>query len=60
MENPSDNSYSDHHDPYKRERKIVDDPISSNPHSLLHWLKRQLHTFTPVNNPNYNPLLPVA
>ena len=60
MENPSDNSHSDHHDPYKRERKIVDDPVLSNPHSLLHWLKRQLHTFTPVNNPNYNPLLPAA
>ncbi len=39
---------------------IVDDPRSSNPHSLLPWLKRQLRTFAPVNNAEYNPTLPAA
>ena len=40
---------------------IVDDPRSSNPHSLLPWLKRQLQSFfTPVNNADYNPTLPTA
>ena len=39
---------------------IVDDPRSSNPHSLLPWLKRQLKTFVPINNANYNPILPTA
>jgi hypothetical protein len=39
---------------------IVDDPRSSNPHSLLPWLKRQLQTFAPVNNATYNPTLPTA
>ena len=39
---------------------IVDDPKSSNPHSLLPWLKRQLQTFAPVNNATYNPTLPTA
>jgi len=39
---------------------IVNDPRSSNPHSLLPWLKRQLQTFAPVNNTNYNPTLPTA
>lgn len=36
---------------------IVDDPKSSNPHTLLLWLKRQLQTFTTVNNAQYNPTL---
>ena len=39
---------------------IVDDPRSSNPHSLLPWLKRQLQMFAPVNNRDYNPTLPTA
>ncbi len=39
---------------------IVDDSRSSNPHSLLPWLKRQLQMFAPVNNANYNPTLPTA
>ena len=56
--------YRCNHCTFRREQQkvteVVDDPVLSNPHSLLHWLKRQLHTFTPVNNPNYNPLLPVA
>jgi len=39
---------------------IVDDPRSSNPHSLLPWLKRQLQMFAPVNDPDYNPLPPAA
>ena len=39
---------------------IVDDPKSSNPHSLLPWLKRQLKIFVPVNNTDYNPTLPTA
>ena len=34
---------------------IVDDSKSSNPHSLLAWIKRQLHAFLPVNDPDYNP-----
>ena len=37
----------------KRTQKIVDDPKSSNPHSLL-------QTFAPINNANYNPTLPTA
>ena len=37
---------------------IVDDPRSSNPHSLLPWLKRQLQTFAPVNNADFNSTLP--
>ena len=44
----------------KGTQKIVDDPKSSNPHSLLPWLKRQLQTFAPINNANYNPTLPTA
>lgn len=59
MENPSDNNHSDHHDPYKRERKIVDDPLSGHP-LLLRWLKRHLMLLRQVNNPNYNPTLPAA
>jgi len=39
---------------------IVDDPRSSNPHSLLPWLKRQLQTFAPVNDPEYKTLPPAA
>ena len=40
---------------------IVDDPRSSNPQSLLPWLKRQLlYMFAPVNNIDYNPTLPPA
>ena len=39
---------------------IVDDPRSSNPNSLLPWLKRQLQTFASVNNADYNPTLPTA
>jgi len=39
---------------------IVDDPRSSNPHSLLPWLKRQLQTFAHINNADYNPTLPTA
>ena len=39
---------------------IVDDSKSSNPHSLLLWLKRQLLTFTPVNNVDFIPVLPPA
>jgi len=39
---------------------IVDDPKSSNPHTLLPWIKRQLQTFAPVNDPEYNPLPPAA
>ena len=39
---------------------IVDDPKSSNPHSILPWLKRQLQTFAPANNTDYNPTLPTA
>ena len=39
---------------------IVDDPESSNPHSLLPWLKRRLQTFTPINNTDYTPTLPPA
>lgn len=52
MENPSDNSHSDHHDPYKRERKIVDDPLSGYP-TLLRWLRRNLKLMRPINNSNY-------
>ena len=39
---------------------IVDDPRSSNPLSLLPWLKRQLQMFASVNNADYNPTLPTA
>ena len=40
---------------------IVDDTRSSNPQSLLPWLKRQLlYMFAPVNNADYNPTLPTA
>ena len=39
---------------------IVDDPRSSNPHTLLPWFKRQLQMFAPVNNADYNPTLPTA
>ncbi len=39
---------------------IVDDPKSSNPHSLLPWIKRKLQMFAPINNANYNPTLPTA
>ena len=39
---------------------IVDDPKSSNPHSLLPWLKRQLQTFALINNPDYNSTSPTA
>ncbi len=41
---------------------IVDDPKSSNPHSLLPWLKRQLKLkiFAPINNAGYIPTLPPA
>ncbi len=39
---------------------IVDDPRSSNPHSLLPWLKQKLKMFAPINNENYNPALPTA
>ena len=39
---------------------IVDDPRSSNPHTLLPWLKRQLQMFTSVNNVDYNPTLPTT
>ncbi len=39
---------------------IVNDPRSSNPHSLLPWLKRQLQTFAPINNVGYIPTLPPA
>ncbi len=48
-----------HHHRQRTQQKvspIVDDPRSSNPHSLLSWLKRQLQTFAPVNNTDYNPL----
>ena len=41
-------------------QKIVDDPKSSNPHALIPWLKRQLQTFVPINNKDYNPTLPTA
>ena len=64
METTSNPTYRCHHCTFRREQQkvtsIIDDPVSSRPHSLLHWLKRQLHTFTPVNNPDYNPLLPAA
>ena len=43
----------------KGTQKIVDDPRTS-PHSILPWLKRQLQTFAPINNANYNPTLPTA
>jgi len=39
---------------------IVDDPRSSNPPSLLPWLKRQLQTFAPINKADYKPTLPPA
>ena len=39
---------------------IVDDPRSSNPHTLLPWLKRQLQTFAPINNADHKPTLPPA
>ncbi len=39
---------------------IVDDPRSSNPHSILPWLKRRLQIFAPINNADYNPTLPTA
>ena len=41
---------------------IVNDPRSSNPHSLLPWLKRQLQmfAFAPINNADYTPTLPPA
>ena len=39
---------------------IVDDPKSSNPHSLLPWFKRQLQTFAPINIADYSPTLPPA
>ena len=39
---------------------IVDDRRLSNPHSLLPWLKRQLQTFAPVNDPKYKTLPPAA
>ena len=44
----------------KGTQKIVDDPKSSNPHSLLPWLKRQLYMFAPMNNADYIPPLPPA
>ena len=37
----------------KGTQKIVDDPKSSNPHSLLQM-------FAPINNANYIPTLPPA
>ena len=43
----------------KGTQKIVDDPRSSNPHSLLPWLKRQLQTFALINA-DYIPTLPPA
>ena len=52
------------HDHRKRTQQkvnpIVDDPRSSNPNSLLLWLKRQLQMFAPINNANYQPILPTA
>ena len=59
MENPSDNSHCDHHNHHKRERKIVDNPLSGYP-TLLRWLKRNLKLMKPINNPHYNPTLPTA
>ena len=59
MENPSDCSYSDHNDHHKRERKIVDDPLSSYP-PLLRWLKKNLKLMMPVNNVNYKTYPPAA
>ena len=53
---------TNHHRPRTQQEviPIVDDPVSSNPHSLLPWLKRRLQTFTPSNNTDYNPTLPPA
>ena len=39
---------------------IVDDTTSSNPHSLLPWLKRNLKLIHLANSPHYNPTLPPA
>jgi hypothetical protein len=46
----------------KGTQEIVDDLKSSNPHSIRFWFKhqRQLQTFAPVNNVDYNPTLPTA
>ena len=59
MENNRNNRHSDHHNSYKRERKIVDDPSSHYP-LLLRWLRRNLKLMRPINNPNYIPILPTA
>ena len=64
METTRNPTYCCHHCTVRREQQkvtlIIDDPVSSNPHSLLHWLKRQLHMCIPVNNPDYIPLLPAV
>jgi len=54
---------SDNHRQRTRQKvnPIIDDPASSNPHSLLPWLKRRLQMFAAVNNVDYNnPTLPTA
>lgn len=62
MERTPSNSSSCIHSTSKRVQQkinpIVDDH-SSSPHSLLHWLKRQIQLFTPANNLNFNPNTPL-
>ena len=41
----------------KGTQKIVDDPRSSNPHSLLPWLKRQLHQLIMQTTTQHSPQL---
>ena len=64
MDSNSFSHFGRTHNHRQRTRKevnpIVDDPASSNPHSILHWLKRRLQTFAPANNTDYNPTLPTA
>jgi len=64
MERDSHSHFGRHYHHRQRTQQkvttIVDDPKSSNPHTLLPWIKRQLQTFAPVNDPEYNPLPPAA
>jgi len=53
-------SWNTTHIDCKGTQKIVDDPRSSNPNSLLSLLRQKLQTFAPVNNADYIPTLPPA
>ena len=59
---PSNRTHSSHSTSKRIQQKInpIVDDYSSNPHSLLHWLKRQLVQFMPANNPNFNPITPLV